>query len=160
MSTVSFSNASAPQAGPEPAEEESLSDSGKRMAVGSKNQKGVSKFWVGLGISFVVGGILSVLSAPHKSRSHDVGRLWKPNKGKVALVTNAPLGAGAATHSTHSALPPPQALATAFPLEARAPHNEALAAAAQLRRDFEECLDAIAPSNFRPASRGWRHGIK
>eukprot|EP00920_Eleutheroschizon_duboscqi_P010428 GHVT01024293.1.p1 GENE.GHVT01024293.1~~GHVT01024293.1.p1 ORF type:complete len:217 (-),score=25.96 GHVT01024293.1:81-731(-) len=58
--------------------------------------------------------------------------------------------------------PPHQALATAFPLEAEAPHNEARAATAQLQQDFEECLHEIAALNLKPSSRRlgiWSDGI-
>eukprot|EP00920_Eleutheroschizon_duboscqi_P018501 GHVT01044018.1.p1 GENE.GHVT01044018.1~~GHVT01044018.1.p1 ORF type:complete len:263 (-),score=45.30 GHVT01044018.1:169-870(-) len=150
MTTASFSNDSAPLTGHGPTEKEPRSSFRKRIAVGPKKSKGVSKLWAGLAVSLVGSGILAASLAPHESLVHDGGRLWKPNEDKIPNVSNAPIGAGAAANS---ALPPHQALATAFQLEARAPHTEVRAATAQLRQDVEECLHEIAASNLKPSSR-------
>eukprot|EP00920_Eleutheroschizon_duboscqi_P015346 GHVT01035484.1.p1 GENE.GHVT01035484.1~~GHVT01035484.1.p1 ORF type:complete len:189 (+),score=27.24 GHVT01035484.1:228-794(+) len=140
MSPAAFSHDCAPQTGHEPTEEEPLSDSTKQIAVGPKKPKGISKFWTGVAVFSLGGGIVSAISS-HKDLLYGVGRPKKSNQGNIAHLTNAPLGAGAAGHL---ALPPPQAaLPMAFPLVARAPHNEAPAAMSQLRRDFEECLHEV-----------------
>eukprot|EP00920_Eleutheroschizon_duboscqi_P015353 GHVT01035494.1.p1 GENE.GHVT01035494.1~~GHVT01035494.1.p1 ORF type:complete len:231 (+),score=34.11 GHVT01035494.1:228-920(+) len=150
MSPAAFSHDCAPQTGHEPTEEEPLSDSTKQIAVGPKKPKGISKFWTGVAVFSLGGGIVSAISS-HKDLLYGVGRPKKSNQGNIAHLTNAPLGAGAAGHL---ALPPPQAaLPMAFPLVARAPHNEAPAAMSQLRRDFEECLHEVAPANLKPSSR-------
>eukprot|EP00920_Eleutheroschizon_duboscqi_P015351 GHVT01035492.1.p1 GENE.GHVT01035492.1~~GHVT01035492.1.p1 ORF type:complete len:230 (+),score=24.41 GHVT01035492.1:162-851(+) len=151
MSPVAFSHDCTPQTGHGPAEEEPLSDSRKQIAVGLKNPKGISKIWTGLLIFSASGSIVSAILSSRKNLLYGVGRPKKSNQGNIAHLTNAPLGAGAAGHL---ALPPPQAaLPMAFPLVARAPHNEAPAAMSQLRRDFKECLHEVAPSNLKPSSR-------
>eukprot|EP00920_Eleutheroschizon_duboscqi_P021471 GHVT01050737.1.p1 GENE.GHVT01050737.1~~GHVT01050737.1.p1 ORF type:complete len:268 (+),score=55.59 GHVT01050737.1:217-1020(+) len=154
MSAASFSHASASLTGPAPAEEEPLSASGKRMAVGFKNSKGLSKLWPGLAVLFVGGGLVSVISSSSKPPLYAVGRPCKPAKGELGHFPNAPHGGGAAARSTQAALPP------AFPLEAGASHaDQVLAATTQLRRDFEECVHEIAASNLRPSARRLRQKL-
>eukprot|EP00920_Eleutheroschizon_duboscqi_P027143 GHVT01066420.1.p1 GENE.GHVT01066420.1~~GHVT01066420.1.p1 ORF type:complete len:183 (+),score=36.70 GHVT01066420.1:553-1101(+) len=134
MSTVAFSNDSAPlQPGRKAGQ--ALRGSGKRPAVGSKHLQPFSLSQAALALSCVGIAVGCLFMASSKGLLHDGGASRKGNKGQVVRPSHAPLP-----------LAPPDAkpLLISSLSGGEAPTEEHSTVPAQLRKDWEECLQEIA----------------